>query len=686
MIDRLKHKKIIFIILLAFIIIRPNMTVKADDIIPASEFEDASFYQYIISEFDANGDGVLQLSEAEAVSSVLCQNITVTSIKGIEHFHNLTTLWIGTGDDSLKSIEWIEGLTKLESLNLYTPGVRDIGVLGSLKLKNLVLLELSGVTDFSVIAGQTELEYLYIKGSDITDISIIDNLELQSLGLAYCKNITDFSPISKQTSLTELNIGGTNITDISILDKLRLENLNLSYCQNIMDFTPIASMTGLMSLDLSGTKFADTTLLAEHTNIWNLNLDATEVTDIEFLKDISSLEWLNLSNCTAIEDFTPLRELTKLKTLQLNYVKKIASQVEILSPLINLEEIEIYGSGLEILPDMTAWTKLERVYLSGNRIREEEAAAKLPAHITAAADWRHTTGIDNPEQETVGTIPVQDDTTEAQNNGQTEENITSVQTNNRVITSALDNNISAEGNFEKNICLEGEKIDNIDSYSELIEKISQRMSNIIEINIYDIYLYKNEKRNGRDVRVRIQPAEKVKIMIKIKEIQGVKYNVFRQENDGSLTELSCNVRDGVLSFYSEHFSIFSVVISRLLDEETDERGQTVQNSQTGENGGNESDISEKADASDLTSILNITVNENDGDDKSENSFKQSSKFDNNINNSNNNENIDSKEKEEGGTGGVTGIAIVIAVGAVLLVYDIIKRKKGDYMKNFDINC
>ena len=212
------------------------------------------------------------------------------------------------------------------------------------------------------------------------------------------------------------------------------------------------------------------------------------------------------------------------------------------------------------------------------------------------------------------------------------------------------------------------------------------MSNIIEINIYDIYLYKNEKRNGRDVRVRIQPAEKVKIMIKIKEIQGVKYNVFRQENDGSLTELSCNVRDGVLSFYSEHFSIFSVVISRLLDEETDERGQTVQNSQTGENGGNESDISEKADTSDLTSILNITVNENDGDDKSENSFKQSSKFDNNINNSNNNENIDSKEKEEGGTGGVTGIAIVIAVGAVLLVYDIIKRKKGDYMKNFDINC
>lgn len=691
----LRHKKIIFIIISVLAVIGLKITVRADEVIPSSEFEDSNFYQYIISNFDTNGDGMLQQSEAEAVENIniLLDEEGILSIKGVEHFTNLGSLGVGTNGDSLKSIEPVRTLTKL---------------------RQLIISGNTEISDFSPIANLAILQSLYCDGTNIKDLSVISGLNLQYLSLANCKSITDYSPIASKTNLKWLFLEYSNFTDITILTNLK----------------------NLVELNLASTAISDFSVLGNLKNIESLRISDTNVSDISFLKNMSSLKKLEMNHSDTVNDFTIIGELTNLTELEISSRTTLPSQISSWSGLINMESFYFASCDVEVLPDMTKWTKLQYIWLGDNKITEAEALAKLPSQITSQENWQETIGLNyqnyseeqtssNTQNETTGNI--QNETTGNTSQTETEDSTQGTEQNDnvRVITSVSDTNISVQGALDEDVLLEAKKIENTSQYKDLIKEIQSRVSNILTTDIYDIWLYKNEIKEGEKVRVKVQPDGKVKVMIKIEKKEAAKYHVFRQEDDGSLKKISCYVVNNTLYFLSDHFSIFSVVTSRLQDGEETEEYEEIDISDVGSSNNIENNTSEKkqqnnknANHSLISEELSYTnenksyANENisyAGEDDSAmdettlgaDDEQKSDKNSGNINNQNNehdgskgsgeNSNSNDKSSSNGNIEsandikGIAGIIVVAAVGIGLLGYDIIKRRNNNYMQNFQID-
>lgn len=505
------YKKIMFTVVFLLTVMGLTKTVKADTVIPKAEFEDENFYQYIIENFDTNGDSLLQVSEAEAVTEINLIDVTekITSIKGIEYFTELQYLDLGISDhetdlNQIKSLEPIRNLNKVISFGISYN---------------------SQITDYSPLSNLPLLETVSLYKTDIQDISVIEKLNIKFLRLFECENIIDYTPIAKMTGLNVLDLDNNkNFSNITVFKNLKeLENIDLSGT-NITDISSLANLENIRFLNLTGTAVTDLSPLAVLVNLEELYLEETDVTDISVLANLTKLTKLNM-NMTGITDLSPLINLIKLEYLDINFCDDV-KDYSYIGGLKNLTQLSMAGCGLKdiqwleghtnitdlnmgfnsvkILPDMTDWTNLRNIYFVENEITEEEAVAKLPAHITSQVDWKQIVGIHtqyNNENET---------------NDNTQENVTPENPDDgRIITSPSDSSISVQGQLESDIYLEAVKIENTSDYDNLIRQINNSLTDIIDTSIYDIWLYKKEIKEGENVKIKVQPNGNVKVMIKI---------------------------------------------------------------------------------------------------------------------------------------------------------------------------
>ena len=70
-----------------------NVFAGEDVAIDATNFPDDIFRKYVSDNFDKNADGILQSNEADNVTEIKVSNKEIYSIKGVEYFVNLTTLY-----------------------------------------------------------------------------------------------------------------------------------------------------------------------------------------------------------------------------------------------------------------------------------------------------------------------------------------------------------------------------------------------------------------------------------------------------------------------------------------------------------------------------------------------------------------------------------------------------------------
>lgn len=234
----------------------------------------------------------------------------VNDLTGIEYCTNLTYLTLSGGDSNLD-------LSKLSSLK---------------KVKNLYLEDIKS-TDYSPVSSMSGLESLGINDSDITklpDMSAAPNLTL--LNLVGNESLTDISTIkncSKVESIYFSYFSGQNLSlsDITPLKNMNsIKNLYLSSVlvteANKNDYMDtVASLSNLEVLKVSGCQIGDehTAMFKSLSKLKELDLSDNEITDLAFLKNNkSSLQNLNISQ-NAISDGSDLSELTNLVELQLSY-------------------------------------------------------------------------------------------------------------------------------------------------------------------------------------------------------------------------------------------------------------------------------------------------------------------------------------------------------------------------------
>ena len=165
---------------------------------PAEEepmFPDPRFSNYLLANFDANQDGMLDEAEILAVDSINCIALGINSLEGIERFSNLRILLCG--DNNLTSLD-LRGNPKLEWLNCAYNNLSglDVSMLPELldlycQGNYLETLDVSGSPELVVlfcqdnyletldVSGSPKLMYLYCQGNYLETLDVSGNPKLR---------------------------------------------------------------------------------------------------------------------------------------------------------------------------------------------------------------------------------------------------------------------------------------------------------------------------------------------------------------------------------------------------------------------------------------------------------------------------------------------------------------------------
>jgi|GEM_PF-429633 len=237
----------------------------------------------------------------------------------------------------------------ITDLELVGQGIEYIdGIEHFISLESLDL-EDNFIKDLSPLRLSTSLRWLNLRNNQILDLDAIHFGEMNHLPLTY---------LSLRHNVVEDGDTETRLSDISLLEPMtRLETLILRDNQ-ITDLSPIESMIRLVELDISQNPLADKTLngLSYLINLESLNIRETGVTNLDVLKDLSFLNYLNIHSNQSLESYDFLSHLVQLETLIATNVP-LGDHIDQLANLYNLNRLNLENTeitDLEALRNLMA--------------------------------------------------------------------------------------------------------------------------------------------------------------------------------------------------------------------------------------------------------------------------------------------------------------------------------------------
>ncbi len=281
-----------------------------------------------------------------------------------------------------------------------------------------VVMQVYGTSYENVTPEQLEeLTYLHVytqnritcvdyrrKDGEVKSVEIGGNLQKDYMDLCCFPNLKTIRlqhgslPEKVLTNLTQLEEIETENSPEELAAHLTLpEKLKIYYCHRAAsmaginafsnleyfmtdyyettDIRALASLTNLKTLIIeNGDKITDFGSLSSLTHLEVLELDANQIKNISFVKNMNNLTQFSLMNSEVI-DLSPLSGKTKLTklTLEDNY------EVEDYSVLGTFTELTVLNLALGKkgeMPDVSGWTKLTELSISGTK--SLEFLAKLP--------------------------------------------------------------------------------------------------------------------------------------------------------------------------------------------------------------------------------------------------------------------------------------------------------------------
>lgn len=190
-------------------------------------------------------------------------------------------------------------------------------------------------------------------------------------------NIADLSDLAQMVNLEELALCNQKIEDISGLKELPLKKLYLSK-NMITDFSVLLNLIDMDTLCIMENPAENLSVIGECTGILRLNIQGMNLTDIDFLKNLS-LDYLDMSNVEVENNiFEPLIEMKKLDTLCMCDVNEAAA--ETLSQMSTLKALFMWGDStiLENLKPLKGMTHLETLAFT-TQISSLEGIEQFPS-------------------------------------------------------------------------------------------------------------------------------------------------------------------------------------------------------------------------------------------------------------------------------------------------------------------
>lgn len=198
---------------------------------------------------------------------------------------------------TIKDIEDLKGVYSLRYLSLRHNNIEELKPIEN--LKNLISIDLSDnkIKSFDSFEKLKRLQILDISNNQLQELDGIEKVWwLRELSAGY-NRIFDISCLEKMSGLKNLYLEKTRIEDITPISKLtNLERLNLNYNQLFYNTEPLSKLKKLKSIHIMETSVQDISVFIELKNLERVNIAKTEIKDIEPIKKLKFLNWLNLSS------------------------------------------------------------------------------------------------------------------------------------------------------------------------------------------------------------------------------------------------------------------------------------------------------------------------------------------------------------------------------------------------------
>lgn len=328
-----------------------------------------------------------QLINQNVVSSM---NSTITQ----EHFDYITTLDLSEKLSNDSSIALgIKYLRNLETLSLSRNELTDISFVDSLKSLKTIDLSHNNIEDISALNGLINLESINLSYNNIINVSTLRRHQnILDLDLSH-NNISDLSPVSTLYDLESLFVGSNPIDSIDHISALiKLKKLDVSYSKMVADEVfGLDYFTNLEYIDLSGINL---TLSNIPKNL--PNLEVFKINDVNLLGG-DLIHLLNYNGLKVLEIENNDLDLIALETFARNAKEN--------NSLTNLEVLSMGRNNMVTLPDLSMFSKLRSLGLSGSKNLMNLTNLELLVNLEDL-DLSYTQSIENNQEliETFSTL------------------------------------------------------------------------------------------------------------------------------------------------------------------------------------------------------------------------------------------------------------------------------------------
>lgn len=310
------------------------------------EFEDANFKAACLNYCDNNHDGEVSYAEAYSCTYLYAGGYGIASLKGIEHFPNLESLYCNDN--------------QISELNLST----------NTKLYELIV-DSNQITELDLSAN-TSLERLSCSYNQISALDLSANTSLRSLSVSD-NNLTSLD-ISSNTRLTSLWAYQSSLKVIWVSDNFTLESLTDGYSFGDAVFAKKSLLTDETVVNIPDANFKNYLLerydvtgngeisQGEAKLITNMDLHNKDISSLVGVEYMTNLETLSCdhNNLTSLD----VSACTKLRDLQCN--NNMLTSLDI-SGCSALEYLYCYSNKLTTL-DVTHNTALTYLNCANNQL------------------------------------------------------------------------------------------------------------------------------------------------------------------------------------------------------------------------------------------------------------------------------------------------------------------------------
>ena len=254
-------------------------------------FPDSKFRSYV-SGFDKNKDGYFSKNELLAVKSIYVYNMSITDMKGIEHFTEITSL--NCSYNKLVSLD-VSRNTALDSLYCYSNQITALDVSKNTKLTYLYC----GYNKLAAlnVSRNTALTYLSCYSNQITALDVSRNTKLTYLYCGY--NKLSAIDVSKNTALDSLYCYSNQITALDVSKNIALSTL--SCYGNKLAALDVSRNTALTYLSCYSNQITALDV-SRNTKLTHLDCENNKLTAIDVSKNTAlTTLWVNRNQLTVLD-------------------------------------------------------------------------------------------------------------------------------------------------------------------------------------------------------------------------------------------------------------------------------------------------------------------------------------------------------------------------------------------------